>query len=100
MSNELHVYRSRSFFDLQPMSSIVSQFQTISFIQMLRLTLSLFTQVRNLGPHGPIVLQIMPLSSPFLYGNYVNCIVWKLYQLYNFKTVEGIFMKLYTNIKH
>ena len=35
---------------------IVSQFQTINFIQMKSLTFILFTQVSDSGPHGPLVL--------------------------------------------
>ena len=36
--------------------SIVQQFQTIRFIQMMSLTFGLFTQVSGSGPHGPLVI--------------------------------------------
>ena len=48
--------RSRSFFNLKPMSVIVYQFQTVKFIQMMSLTFGLFTQVSGLGPLGPLVV--------------------------------------------
>ena len=47
--------RSRSFFNLKPVSVIVYQFQTVRFIQMMSLTFGLFTQVSGLGPLGPLV---------------------------------------------
>ena len=47
--------RSRSFFNLKPMSVIVYQFQTVKFIQMMSLTFGLFTQVSDSGPLGPLV---------------------------------------------
>ena len=47
--------RSRSFFNLKPMSVIVYQFQTVKFIQMMSLTFGLFTQVSGSGPLGPLV---------------------------------------------
>ena len=48
--------RSRSFFNLKPMSVIVYQFQTVKFIQMMSLTFGLFTQVSGSGPLGPLVV--------------------------------------------
>ena len=47
--------RSRSFFNLKPMSVIVYQVQTVRFIQMMSLTFGLFTQVSGSGPLGPLV---------------------------------------------
>ena len=47
--------RSRSFFNLKPVSVIVYQFQTVRFIQMMSLTFGLFTQVSSSGPLGPLV---------------------------------------------
>ena len=38
------------------MSVIVYQFQTIRFIQMMSLTIGLFTQVSGSGPLGPLVI--------------------------------------------
>ena len=47
--------RSRSFFNLKPMSVIVYQFQTVRFIQNMSFTFGLFTQVSSSGPLGPLV---------------------------------------------
>ena len=55
--------RSRSFFNLKPMSVIVYQFQTVKFIQMMSLTFGLFTQVSGSGPLGPLVERLNLLSS-------------------------------------
>ena len=52
--------RSRSFFNLKPVSVIVYQFQTVRFIEMMSLTFGLFTQVSGSGPLGPLV---------FIYNN-------------------------------
>ena len=41
--------RSRSLFNLKPVSVIVYQFQTVRFIQMMSLTFGLFTQVGVVG---------------------------------------------------
>ena len=38
------------------MSVIVYQFQTVKFIQMMSLTVGLFTQVSGSGPLGPLVV--------------------------------------------
>ena len=48
--------RSRSFFNLKPMSVIVYQFQTVRFIQMVSLTFGLFTQVSGSGFFRPSCL--------------------------------------------
>ena len=55
--------RSRSFFNLKPMSVIVYQFQTVKFIQMMSLTFGLFTQVSGSGPLGPLVSLTSSLRS-------------------------------------
>ena len=49
---------------------------------MMSLTFGLFTQVSGLGPLGPLVYSM------------------ELCSLHNFKTVQGIFIKLGTNLKH
>ena len=39
-------------------SNFIGMFQTVRFIQMMSLTVGLFTQVSDSGPLGPLVLEI------------------------------------------
>ena len=60
--------RSRSFFNLKPMSVIVYQFQTVRFIQMMSLPFGLFTQVSSSGPLGLLVTDKTYTVKPVLRG--------------------------------
>ena len=62
--------RSRSFFNLKPVSVIVYQFQTVKFIQMMSLTFGLFTQVSGSGPLGPLVFFIYLFFYVFFFRFY------------------------------